>query len=596
MKKRVVTLLSVMLALSVTGCSGKSNRTNENNNTESSASNSFKAGTYTGSATGMEGEVNVEVVVDDSKILSVKVIEQSETYGIGYGMDTTPVEVIPTAVVECQGLGVDSVTGATITSAAIKSAIGDALTQAGGDVAALKEIKPNAKESKPDTYDVDVVVVGAGAAGLSAAIEAKEAGANVLVLEKQGIIGGATTRSGGKIMAAGTKWQEEQSIKDTPKKMFKYLKSIGGDYIDDEKMLAFCEDSNENLMWLDKLGVKVQDVEPIHSALTPYRVHNTEGGGGMIDGIGGQITVPLYDTYMSLGGQIDYNTSATELLTAEDGSVAGVVAERADGSKVVVNAKSVILCTGGYAQNREMMEMYHSFTEGYSTQVPKGNLGDGITMAETVGADIFTNPSTQVVYVSYTCGVGINEEAGLIVNDQGKRVVNEYTYQYHVADAISKTDSSKAYYIAASNDPNPTVQYGLTLDSTPKASSIEELAELIGMDKETLSETVARYNQLCEKGNDDDFGKPADKMVALEGTTFAAIELNPAVTVTYSGIVTDIDAHVLDADGNIINGLYAAGETAFPGLFGEEYPGCGTAIGTAVYYGRIAGENAAETK
>ena len=137
------------------------------------------------------------------------------------------------------------------------------------------------------------------------------------------------------------------------------------------------------------------------------------------------------------------------------------------------------------------------------------------------------------------------------------------------------------------------VLYGLSLDSTPKAESVEALAEMIGVDPAVLSATVARYNELCEKGADEDYGKPADKMLALNGPIYAAIKLSPAVTVTYGGVVTDEKARVLTEDGSVIEGLYAAGETANVGLFGSEYPCCGMAIGSAVYFGRIAGGLAA---
>ena len=320
-------------------------------------------------------------------------------------------------------------------------------------------------------------------------------------------------------------------------------------------------------------------------------MHNAQGGGGMTDGHGGQFTVPMTKRFESLGGQIIYGATADGLITDGDGKVCGMTATLADGGKLTVNAPGAILATGGYAQNRSLLQLPE--VEGYATSVPKGNLGDGLTMAQAVGASVNVPDYTQVVYVSYTCGVGINEEAGLIVNKQGQRCANEYTYQYHVADQIAKTGSNLAYYIADANDPNPTVQYGITLDSTPRADSIEELAALIEMDPAALAATVTRYNQLCEKGEDEDFGKPADKMVALTGPTYYAIKMQPSVTVTYGGLNINQQSQVLTEAGEAIPGLYAAGEVAFTGLFGTEYPCCGMAIGSAVYFGRVAGAQAA---
>lgn len=254
------------------------------------------------------------------------------------------------------------------------------------------------------------------------------------------------------------------------------------------------------MLCLEEMGMKVQDVEAIHSSLNPWRVHNTEGGGGMTDGHGGQIIVPMVETFEKAGGTIIYNTTADKLLEAEDGTIVGLSGTTKDGTTVTVNAKGTIIATGGYAQNKEMMARY-PYAEGYSTQVPKGNVGDGLVMAE-----------------------------------------------------------------------------------------------LIGVDKAALAETVSRYNELCAAGEDKDFGKPADKMIAVEGPQYAAIELKPAATVTYGGLVTDTTSHVLDTEGNTIPGLFAAGEVAFTGLFGEEYPCCGMAIGGGVYFGREAGREAAALK
>lgn len=587
MKKALAVLLCCALAVSITACGN----TDSSSNVETTMS--YTPGTYTVTVPGMKGDMTVDVTFSETAITEVKVVDQHETYGIGYGMETTPIEVIPTQIVETQSLDVDMVTGATLTSTFLKNAVSKAVEQAGGNVEALKAERAR-PEAKDETFDVDVVVVGGGVAGLSSAIEAAESGADVLILEKQGIVGGATTRSGGKLMANGTDVQKAAGMEDSNDLMFDYLKGIGGDLINDSKLRLFVDHSLETYNWMVDMGVKIQDVEPIHSSLPVWRVHNVEGGGGMTDGHGGKIVVPMMEKYKAVDGDIVYNVTANELIVNDNKEIVGVKGVKADGSKVTVNAKSVILATGGYASNREMMAPYADFTDKYNTGVPTGNVGDGIVMAEAVGGQIFQNPSVQTVYVSYTSGVGINEESGLIVSEDGKRVANEYSYQFHVGNELAKEKSNVAYYIATANDPYPTVQYGMSLDSTESAATIEELAEKIGMDAEVLKATVDRYNELCAKGNDEDFGKPADKMIPVEGDKYFALKLNPSVTVTYSGIVTDEGSHVLDANNAPIKGLYAAGETAFPGLFGTEYPGCGMAISSGAFYGRVAGANAAK--
>lgn len=583
MKKIFTLLLSFMLVLSLTACAAKE---------EENESVSLTDGSYTAEVKGHNGAMKVNVEISEGKIGTVSVTDHVETYGIGYGLPTTPIESIPEQIENYQSLAVDYVTGATVTSAAIVNGVSDCITQAGGDPAVFKAVKIES-DNTDTVIDADVAIVGAGAAGMAAAIEASNAGAKVVVLEKQGIIGGSTTRSGGKLVAAGTSYQEAQGFTgDTADDLFDYFKSIGGDKIDDEKLKEFTDNALEDVKWLEDMGVNIINVEPIHSSITPWRVMNTYGGGGQVSGIGGQISVPMYNAMAKTDTEVLYNVTANEILM-ENGTVTGVKGTRKDGTTVTVNSPAVIICTGGYASSEEYTE--HLGMGKVVTNVPAGNVGDGITMGEAVGAKVeFTN-GIQEVLVSFTCGVGINEESGLIVTEKGERFVNEYTYQSHVATAARLAGSNMAYYIATSADPNPTVQYGLTLDSTIKAESVSELAEELGMDKAVLEATINRYNELCDKGVDEDFGKPAEFMQKIEGTIYA-IPLNRSFTVTFDGLVTDLNSHVLDNSNNPIPGLYAAGEVAFTGLFGDEYPSCGLAIGASVRYGRIAGVNAAAGK
>lgn len=608
-KARIAWLLIFILTLSLTACQSTGTteadtqaqtavQTNAAQTTEPDVpaetqapeASGYTAGTYTATVPGHNGELTVEVTFDETSIVDVQVTEHVETYGLGYGLPTSPVENLGAAIVAAQSLAVDSVTSATITSSAIKRAVADCVGQAGGDGDALMNVPVEKPAPGDESYEADIVVVGAGAAGLSAAVAAMEAGANVIIMEKTGVTGGSTTRSGGKILAAGTAWQEAQGYEDTPDQMFEYLISFDHDnLIDTDLLRAFCDHSLENLQWLLDRGTQMENVEAIHSSLTPWRVHNAKGGGGMTVGFGGQYCVPLTNIFTEAGGQIIYNCRADELLTDDSGAVIGVAGKKADGSQVTVHAGAVVLATGGYEHNKEMMARYSAFLPDNSTSgVPVTNVGDGLVMAEAVGAEVFNSDGMQISYVDRSAGVGLNEESGLIVNAFGQRIANEYSYKEHVATAVAESGSPLAYYIATGNDPNASVQYAITLESTPHAATLEELAAQIGMDGEALTATVERYNELCAAGADDDFGKPAEYLIPVEGETYYAISMQPGCSVNFGGLRIDTGSHVLDPNGERIPGLYAAGEVAFTGLFATEYPCCGMAIGSAVYFGRTA--------
>lgn len=580
--KKITLLMVILIVISLTGCASK----------KEEATTTYNAGVYSSVTPGHNGDITVEVTFDDNSITNIKVIDHKETYGIGYGLSTAPIDSLPSKIIETQSLAVDSVASATITSNALKRAVGDCVNQAGGDSSALQNVAVS-NDNKDEEYTADIVVIGAGAAGLAAAVTAKEAGANVIIMEKVGIPGGSTTRSGGKILAAGTTYQKELGIEDNADLMYQYLMSFDHDGLMNETLVRqFCDNSLENFNWLLDRGTLIEDVEPIHSSLPTWRVHNALGGGGMTVGFGGQYIVPLNNEFEADGGKVIYNCEANELLT-ENGAVTGVKGVRKDGTTVTVKADSVIICTGGYEHNEEMMARYAAFLPDNSASAcPKTNVGDGLIMAEKVGAQIFDSEGLQVSYRDGKTGVGLFEETGLIVTDKGVRVSNEYSYKEHVATGIAEAPSPYGYYIATANDPNKTVQYAMTVDSTFKASTLDELASLTGMDPETIKATVARYNELCEKGVDEDFGKPAEYMIPVEGDMYYAMKLEPGSCVNFGGLVINENAEVLDNNNNVIPGLYAAGEVAFTGLFATEYPCCGMAIGSAIFYGRTAAQTA----
>lgn len=593
----------------------------------------FIPGIYSGHGKGYRGNVELLLTLSETRIERVQITSHNEVRGIAWGLNNTPIECYPKQIVEYQSLNLPLIVGAEVTCRAILSATEAALKSAGVGMEELEKLKtqggPAILQSENEERVVDILVCGAGAGGLAAAIEAKLAGAEVLVVEKQGISGGSTARSGGKLLGAGTKWQKDRGIHDSPESVYQYLIDVGNrrkNYMDASKTRYLVDHLNDTLCWLESLTAEicgdeeeilqqpwqelskpvknsegklvthftVQDVEAIHESLQPWRVHNSPGGGGQTNGEGGEISAPLTLFYENnLRGEIQYNTALRELLTDENGSVVGAVCQRASGEQLTIHTRrGVVLATGGYARNEEMVNRYP--VKGYFSNAPKGNIGDGLIAAEKIGAYNFEHPAVQVVYTSLTCGIGINNESGLIVNDKGERVVNEWSYQYTVSDAIAKSGSNVGWYITSGKEPYPGVQFGYKMaingkSKDPSAKSIEDLAKKIGCDPKTFKATWERYMEMVETGEDEDFGKPACFLHPINGPRFVALRMHPCVTVTFGGLETDLAARVLRKDGRIIPGLYAAGEVAGTGMYGTQYPTCGTSIGGALFFGRIAG-------
>ena len=597
----------------------------------------FNEGRFEGQGRGYRGKVTVRVTLSQERIEQVKVAEHNEIRGIGWGLNTSPVEVIPGLIVKYQSLNIPEIEGAELTSKAILDGVAAALKASGASKELVAELKaapgPEKAEPKNEERTVDLLICGAGAAGLSAAIEAKQNGAEVLIVEKQGITGGSTARSGGKLLGAGTPWQKKQGIYDTPEMVYDYLMEVGtrrGDLMSAVKTRYVAEHLNGTLEWLhnihysikgeaedvlaqpwpelSKPGLNadgslapktydVQDVEPIHVSLQPWRVHNSPGGGGQTNGEGGEISVPLTLYYENdLGGEILYNTALESLLTDETGKVTGAVCKSENGGVLTIHArKGVVLATGGYGRNREMCARYP--IGDYFSNAPHGNVGDGLVAAEKIGARNFIHPGVQVVYTSYTCGIGINDESGLIVNDKGDRVVNEWTYQFTVGDALAHSSSTCGWYITSGKEPYPGVKLGYKLavsgkTKDPVSDSIEGLAKKMGVEPERLRKTFDRYVELTEKGVDEDFGKPAEFLHPIQGPKYVALKLSPFVTVTFGGLEIDVSSRVLRPDGSAIPGLFAAGEVAGTGFYGTEYPTCGTSICGAMMFGRVAARTA----
>lgn len=565
-------------------------------NGEEAAPVALTAGVYTATVKAHNGDMTVEVTVDETAITNVAVTAHGETFGIGYGSFYCPIDKLPAQIVEHQTVSVDTITGATVTSAAIKSAVRDCLTQAGAAEDAFAAVAPSTFAVDAE-YTADVVVVGGGAAGLTAANTALDAGKTVLLVEKMGITGGSTVTSGGNIFGAATTAQKASGVTDdTPEALYDFLMSFDEDNLLNADMVKdYAFGIADDLDYLDANGVDVTFITTAAAPLTPNRLHLTSEVNAITNGIGGGITVPLTEKIAAKGGQILLATKAETLLTDESGRVIGLQATGYNGETVKINAGAVILTTGGYCMNPELTARFAYFNPFFSAA--KSCTGDGLLMAQAIGAKVFESDGLQLQYVDFNTGETGSTSFGLVVDIRGQRLVNEYSYQSHNAEPFKRAGSYANYYITATKDgvcaePYGTVQYGITVPTVAKAATIEELATLINVDPASLKATVDRYNELCQKGVDEDFGKPAEYLIPVEGDMYYAFARYPVSSATFGGLVIDGCGRVQNANGETIPGLYAAGEVALTGQLAKVYPSCGLAIGNSVHMGRNAAEAA----
>lgn len=556
----------------------------------------YNPGIYMGKSYGVRGKLVLDVTFSETAVTSIQIAKHKEIYGQAFGLESSPFEHFIPKIIEYQSLSVPYVVGAEVVCRAIVKAVASCVTQAGGNVEELKKAPVPIPPKKEDrTIETDIVVFGSGIAGLSAAVEAKYCGADVVLVEKQGIVGGSSALSGGKLMAAGSRFQKKQGIYDSPEEMFRFLKKAAGNFLDDAKINYFCWNADKNLEWLIEQGHEIEDIEPPHASQLPWRIHNCVGGQGQTMGWGGSFIVPLNNKFHEMGGTTLLNTGLTELIT-EDGRVTGAKAvDTLDGSTVTLKArKGVILATGGYAANRELVESRYPWMKDYYYNCPESSQGDGIRAAESIGARNYQHPYLQTMMLSVMSGAGVNEESGLIITREGRRFCNEYQFHSLVGAELAATGSAGGWYITCGGEPYPLLNYALSLPDTAKASDVRGLARQIQVDPDTLEETISRYNYLCKTGFDEDYEKPSQEMHALEGPVYYAVFLKPATSITFGGLQIDISAKVLDNDGCAIPGLYAAGETANTGNFGHGVPACGYSLGHALHFGRVAARSACQ--
>ena len=596
-KKLLSTLLACAMVISLAACgqTAEEGQSPAPSPSQTAEAGLYTPGTYTGTAAGRNGDVTVEVTCSADAITAVTVTEHQETAGVA----DPAIEQIPEEIVEYQSLGVDAVTGATITSQAILDAAAAAIEQAGGDVEALKAVQPTGGETAAlEDRDTQVLVVGAGLAGLAAAVSAREAGAEVLVIEKLSATGGTSALSGGGIAAPGSALQKEAGIEDSPEayvEQWMYYQSLthreGMENPDEERCLFLARQGADLIDWLMSYGYEfgtptsfglIEGVDRFHY---PSNLENGQTG-------------KMTEIAQDLGAEILLETRATALLTDESGAVTGAAVEH-NGQSYNITADAVILATGGYSWNDELVERLCPENLNTIHVASPGNTGDGLIMAEEVGAALYENQ--WLMGMSYAVDTDpnntLNKLGGpwlinMMVDKDGVRFMNEFCHPTAYTMMITR-DAGPYYSIYDSSNPDEAaiLQENEGSQYLVKGDTIEELAENAGFDVAEFTKWVEDWNAGIDAGKDS-MGARIDYMSKLEQGPFYAVQKTPQNMDSMGGIVTDTEAQVLKADGTAIPNLYAAGAISNGALYDTAYMS-GSSVLNCYVMGRIAGANAA---
>ena len=595
------------------------------------------SGTFTGTAKGFGGDVNVTLTLTDGKITDCTAEGKDETQGVG----SMAIDQLPGAIAESGSIAVDGVTGATITSDAIKEAAAAALTAAGLNPADFQTAVENSGEKAEDsTVDADVVIVGAGGAGMTAAITAANEGKSVVILESQAMVGGNSVRATGGMNAAKTVYQDENEFGESAG-VEKTLKSAADNYADNETITALaatvaeqwaayqanptgyfdsvelmeldtmiggkgindpalvetlCEGTEDAIDWLDENGITLHNVSSFGGA-SVKRIHRPVGDDGKVVSVGSYMIPRLQEACEKAGVQILLNTTAEEILT-DGGKAVGVKATGATGETVTVNAKAVVLASGGFGANLDMVVEYKPELKGFMTTNAPGILGQGIAMAQAIGADTVDMDQIQIhPTVQYDTAAliteGLRGDGAILVNAEGKRFIDEVGTRDVVSAAeVAQTDGYSWLVVDQKMvDASSVIQGYIKKGYTVEGQTYEELAEAMGVDSAAFAETMNNWNSCVEAKNDPDFGRTSFAN-PLDTAPYYAIKVTAGVHHTMGGLKIDTNTEVLDTNGSVIPGLFAAGEIT-GGVHGANRLG-GNAVADFVVFGRIAGKAASD--
>ena len=442
--------------------------------------------------------------------------------------------------------------------------------------------------------DYDVVIIGSGGTGLSAAIQANELGMKVAVLEMEEELGGNTNRASSGMNAAETNVQLHHGVIDNVADFYHETYKDGGRLNDKDMLGYFVYHTAPAIDWLADHDIKLDDIT-ITGGMSKKRTHRPAS----MAPIGGFLVKSLLKVVAQEDIPVFNKTKVTELRRADDGRVNGVKVD-ADGITKIINAKAVILATGGFGASKEYIKRFRPDLESYKTTNQPGATGDGLKLAENVGAELMQMNLVQVHPTVqqdnphvYLIGEAVRGEGAILVNAEGKRFVNELNTRKIVSNAITALPEHSAYLILDQGirDHVKAIEFYDKVGLVVHGETIEDLAKKINVDPSNLKQTVATWNQAVENHDDAEFGRTTGMDRGITNPGFFAIHIAPAIHYTMGGIHITPKTQVLDGNGDIIKGLFAAGEVA-GGLHGNNRVG-GNSIAETIVFGRQAGQQVA---
>ena len=567
----ILTWSSVLL----TSCS-------DDDNTTEPAVQELQDGEWTGRGEGRSGSIVVKLVVSNHQVEKAVIVSQAESVFAQDAINSLVAKAIGRK--DEMSVEVDGISGATLTSGGVIDAINMAIQAAMG--------KQSDKDKKYQDGACDIVVIGAGGAGLSAAVAAAEANGNlnIIVLEKQGIIGGNTNNSTAGINAAETDIQKGLGIEDSKQQFYDDTMQGGKQENIPSLVWNLVNNAPATISWLTGLGADLTDVG-LMGGSSAKRTHRPKGG----TAIGPHLMKVLHTAIGNKHIEIRTSNKVTGLLTATDGSVNGVKVQNADGSTYMLTAQSVIIATGGFGANLDMVTRLQPSLRGFATLNHPGATGDAFDWVTAIGGEtiqmayIQTHPTAEATnHILITEAVRGN--GAILVNHEGQRFCNEMNTRDVVSAAILAQSQREAFLIfdQGVRKSLASIETYANQHLLSEGMTIAELAKAVNIPAETLSESVSRYNTWQKSGHDDDFGRSATEMpVALETPPYYAVCVTPAIHHTMGGLSVNTETQVLRSDGTPISGLYAAGEVT-GGLHGANRLG-GNGVADIVVNGRLAG-------